>query len=435
MNFDECDGASIAKAVRAGEVCARDVAIHTINRVNVIEPKVHAFAHFSAHLLLSQADALDNAGTKGRLAGMPIGVKDIFDTADLPTEYNSPIYRGRQPSRDCPIVARLRKAGALIVGKTETAEFAYMRTGPTRNPHGLERTPGSSSAGSAAGIGAGLFAAALGTQTGGSVIKPASYCGAFALKPTYNRLSLEGVKPLAPSFDTAGWFGRSVDDLRLLTETLLDEEPTQQKPLPQPEQLRLAVAKTDFWGSAQSVVHDVMESLVGALRKRGYKVTEFVAPFSYQRLAEAHGIVNDKEGARSLAYEYEWHRSLLSDLIAHMIERGRRFTLSDEADAKAYITESTRSMDLKMKEVDAIITPATAYEAPVGLGSTGSSDFIKTWTALGVPQLSLPVGYGENRMPIGIQLVGGRWRDTILLQAAKAIESALSIPWKLANVG
>ena|ERR1700720_3879258 len=188
------DGSSLVSAVRNGEMSPKEVCEEFIKRIKDAETKIHAFAHFNEEAVLRQAGAIEARGKKGRLAGLPMGVKDVFDTADYPTEYNLPIYRGHRPARDCSVVARLKAEGAVLVGKTETSEFAFMRTGPTRSPHRLERTPGSSSAGSGAGMAAGFFPAALGTQTAGSLIEPASYCGSFAYKPSFGLTSLEGVK-------------------------------------------------------------------------------------------------------------------------------------------------------------------------------------------------------------------------------------------------
>ena len=217
----EHDATAIAFEVGAGRLTARSVAEGFITRTLMKEPDIQAFAAFNQELVLEQADRIDRRPEKGLLAGVPIGVKDIFDTVDWATEFNSPIYRDNRPSRDANAVALLRQAGAVIMGKTATAEFAFMHTGPTRNPHDLSRTPGSSSAGSAAGLAAGLFAGALGTQTAGSLIKPASYCGLYAYKPSHNLVSLEGVKPLAPSFDTVGWYGASARDLSLIAQVLI----------------------------------------------------------------------------------------------------------------------------------------------------------------------------------------------------------------------
>ena len=217
--MNHLDATEIAEAVRSGATTPALVVGHFLERIGIDEPDVQAFVSFDAEAVHKQATQLE--GSEGLLAGVPGGIKDIFDTADHPTEFYSPIYRGNRPSRDAHVVTLLRQAGAIIMGKTHTTEFAYMHTGPTRNPLDLCRTPGSSSAGSAAGMAAGFFPLALGTQTAGSLLKPAAYCGLLAFKPSFGLVSLEGVKPLAPSFDTVGWYGRSVRDLERVARVLI----------------------------------------------------------------------------------------------------------------------------------------------------------------------------------------------------------------------
>jgi Asp-tRNA(Asn)/Glu-tRNA(Gln) amidotransferase A subunit family amidase len=425
LNAIEKDGASLVKAVQSGATTARESSVGFLHTINASETLVHAFAHRNDETVLQRAETIDRDARKGRLAGLPIGVKDNFDTMDFPTEYNSPIYRGHRPSRDCAVVARLKAAGAVIIGKTETTEFAFMHTGPTCNPHGLEHTPGSSSAGSAAGMAAGFFPLALGTQTAGSLIKPASYCGAFAFKPTFGRISLEGVKPLASSLDTVGWFGRSIADLRLMADVLLDGR---SQPAVSPQRpLRLLIARTDFWEGAEESAKNVLEKAVEVLRSAGHDVAIAHTPFDYQKLAEAHKVVNDTEGARSFAYEYENYPGLLSDAMLQMIQSAHHFNEREENNAKQYIFSKALEMDSFMSDVDAIITLSTAYEAPKGLASTGTSDFIKTWHALGMPQINIPYSCGKNGMPIGLQIVGARGYDFPLLDIARAIAKNLGV--------
>jgi Asp-tRNA(Asn)/Glu-tRNA(Gln) amidotransferase A subunit family amidase len=411
--------------MKVGEVSAREVSLDFIKCIKGLETRIHAFAQFDATAVLRQADAIDALADKGRLAGLPIGIKDIFDTFDLPTEYNSRIYKGHQPSRDSSVVARLRAEGAVVIGKTATAEFAFMHTGPTRNPHGLNRTPGSSSAGSAAGMAAGFFPIALGTQTAGSLIKPASYCGSFAYKPSFGLVSLEGVKPLAPSLDTIGWFGRSVDDLRLIAEVLLGEDLRSTPLVTSP--LRLVVAKTDFWDDADTDAKEVLNQAVEALKRRGHICEDISVPFNFHGLAAAHKVVNDKEGSRSLAYELTSHRSLISDSILQMQESALQLTYSKEEQARNYIGIATREMDRFMESHDAVVTLSAAYEAPQGLESTGTSDFIKTWNALGMPQINIPIAFGRNAMPIGLQLIGQRGSDSRVLEVAHFISQNLGV--------
>ena len=427
------NGIGLIRAVREGTLSVTDVCEGFVQNIREAEKRVCAFAHCDEEAIFRHARAIDARPRKGNLAGLVIGVKDNYDTADFPTGYGSPIYQGHRPSRDSAVVARLKAHGALIVGKTATAEFAFMHTGATRNPHGLTRTPGSSSAGSAAGMAAGFFPIALGTQTAGSVIKPASYCGSYAYKPTFGSISLEGIKPFAPSLDTVGWFARSVDDMKLVAEVLMGAEvgygPHSNAPP------RLAVAKTDFWGDADPAARAVLESTVERLLSCGYRIDDASVPFDYSRLASAHQIVNDREGTRSLAYEYEWHRPVLSDSILRMRERALARAPSEEVAAAQYIRRQAEEMDRHLAGVDAILTLSTAYEAPEGLTATGTSDFIKTWSALGMPQMNLPIGFGPNRMPIGLQLVGRRWHDACLFGVAQNLCTDLGVEFAQAPRG
>ena len=231
MSFlDTADAHSIAEQVRTARLSPGRVAEHFLTQASARESAIQAFVALDPQVVRKQAQGLSSPGINGLLAGVPIGVKDIIDTRDHPTGFYSPIYDNNWPSRDAHVVALLRQAGAVIMGKTHTTEFAYMHTGPTRNPVDLSRTPGSSSAGSAAGMAAGFFPVALGTQTAGSLLKPAAYCGLYAFKPSYGLVSLEGVKPLAPSFDTMGWYGRSVRDLGLVAQVLIPGLPHATRP-------------------------------------------------------------------------------------------------------------------------------------------------------------------------------------------------------------
>jgi Asp-tRNA(Asn)/Glu-tRNA(Gln) amidotransferase A subunit family amidase len=413
------------RAVKSGDLSVREVCLEFVQRIREAEREIQAFVSFDEEAVFNQADAVDARTHNHRLAGLLIGVKDNYDTVEFPTEYGSPIYRGNHPSRDSAVVARLKALGALLVGKTCTSEFAFMHNGCTRNPHGLTRTPGSSSAGSAAGMAAGFFPVALGTQTAGSLIKPASYCGAYAYKPTFGLVSLEGVKPLAPSLDTAGWFGRSVSDLQLMAEVLLGDELNLRSPVIPP--LRLVAARTDFWNDADQASREVFENALEVLRGRGHLIHETAMPFDYRRLVAAHQVVMDREGSRSLVYECERHPELLSDAVLRMRERALELNYLAEATARDYIQRQADEMDSFMSSFDAILTLSTACEAPEGFETTGTSDFIRTWNALGMPQANLPIALGPHSMPIGLQLVGRRGEDGRLLNAAQNVSNDLGV--------
>ncbi|WP_431686486.1 amidase [Hahella sp. NBU794] len=419
------DGAQWVKSIQGGECTAEEVCETLIAQVTRYEPDIRAFAAFDPHRVLQQAQVIDFRPNKGKLSGLPIGVKDIFDTVDFATEYFSPIYRDHRPSRDCSVVARLRREGAIVMGKTETTEFAFMHTGPTRNPHALDHTPGSSSAGSAAGLAAGFFPVALGSQTAGSLLKPASYCGLFAFKPTRGIVSLEGVKPLAPSFDTVGWYGRSMDDLQLLAEVLLEPYLSLQTP-PINRPLRLACVIDEFWSTVETPVKEALLTSLLTLRSQGHHIQNTSTPFSLKQLADSHKIVNDREGSRALAYEYASHRNQLSASTLEMIENGLRLTFAEELAAKNTIAAAANAYPQFMAGYDAVITLSTPHSALEGLLNTGTSDLIKVWNALGVPQLNLPLTL-PGRLPVGLQIVGIQGGDGWLLEVGRVIAGALGV--------
>lgn len=286
---------------------AHEVADHFVGRIESYESKVRAFASFDADAV--RAEAAQPVHGEALLRGLPVGIKDIFDTHDYPTEYYSPNYAGRRSKADAAAVRAVREAGACAIGKTHTAEFAYSHTGPTCNPHDLRRTPGSSSAGSAAGIAAGFFPIALGTQTAGSLIKPASYCGAFAFKPTYGAVSLARVKAFAPSFDTVGWFGRSVDDLELVACALLPMLVDEAERSPAPT---LGFCRMSKWSTASREIQIATEDAIDAIRASGIGVVDLELSGVFDSIYDDHVLINDAEEAASLALEAEAYSKLLS---------------------------------------------------------------------------------------------------------------------------
>lgn len=420
--FDH-DVTGIAFDVGAGRLTARSVAEGFIARTLMKEPDIQAFAAFNHELVLEQADRIDRSPEKGLLAGVPIGVKDIFDTVDWTTEFNSPIYRNNRPSRDANAVALLRQAGAVVMGKTATAEFAFMHTGPTRNPHDLSRTPGSSSAGSAAGLAAGLFAGALGTQTAGSLIKPASYCGLFAYKPSHNLVSPEGVKPLAPSFDTVGWYGASARDLGLIARVLIPGLP---KYATANGRLKIGFCRTPYWGMADPDVHQAVTAAATSLAERGHDVDELVLPSAFEAVARDHQIINDCEGARALHKEQAAAANSMSPQLAEMFERASATSWEDEVATRNRLTSLVSVLNATIEPYDAVIAPSCAHVAPIGLAATGTSDFIRLWTAFGLPQANIPLIRRDGELPIGLQVIGSAFSDVKLLHCVEILSAILN---------
>lgn len=421
-DIDTFDATAISENVRSNRVRAEAVAAHFLERVASQERNINAFVSFDPAAVLTQACQLNNSQAKGLLAGVPVGIKDNYDTGDHPTRFFSAIYDDNCPSRDAHVVSLLRQAGALIMGKTHTTEFAYMHTGPTRNPHDLARTPGSSSAGSAAGMAAGFFAMALGTQTAGSLIKPASYCGLYAFKPSYGLVPLEGVKPLAPSFDTVGWYGRSVRDLTLMANVLIPGFPT---PAHEHNVRSFGFCRTARWDQVDDEVAVSLEAAVEELRLAGHQVSEVVLPEEFAGVFDDHLLINDCEGARSLSKERLMHPDKLSDELLAMFERANQTTWDQESAARKRLAHLSTVLEPLFMPFDAVLGASCGIVAPVGLEATGPSDFCKFWMAFGLPQINIPLARQAGALPVGLQMVGGFRNDSQLLQAAEHVDAVL----------
>lgn len=420
--FDHLDATTLAQRVCAGEVSEETVAAHFLGCAEAQESTVQAFVSFDPDAVRAQARQLTGTRARGLLAGIPVGVKDNYDTVDHPTGFYSPIYEDNRPSRDAQVVSLLRQAGALIMGKTHTTEFAYMHTGPTRNPLDPRRTPGSSSAGSAAGLAAGFFPIALGTQTAGSLIKPAAYCGVHAFKPSYGLVSLEGVKPLAPSFDTAGWFGRSVRDLSLIAQVLIPGFPAR----PAESPLRsLGFCRTARWYQVDKDVALALEAAMDTLRAAGHRVSEVVLPEAFARVFDDHLLINDCEGARSLAPEFNRHPDKMSMEILDMFARAERTSWEQESAAKRRLAQLAPVLEEIFKPFDAVLGASCGIVAPLGLGATGPSDFIKFWMAFGLPQVNIPLVRKAAELPVGLQIIGGFRNDSLLLSVSEQVDALL----------
>ena len=398
------------------------------------DARVQAWAFLDPEHALAQARAADDVRLSGQpvgpLHGVPVGIKDIIDTADMPTENGSVLHAGRTPSRDATVVARLRGAGAVILGKTVTTEFATYTPGKTRNPHDPEHTPGGSSSGSAAAVAAGMVPLALGSQTNGSVIRPASFCGVWGFKPTHGLIPRHGILALSRTLDHVGLFARGVEDLALLAEQLVghderdpDTRPRARLPFVEvaagepPLPPMLALVKTPLWERADAETKEAFAELVEHL---GDRVEELELFPSAAEAWQWHRTIMEAEMAANLEREWETGRDRLSESLRAQLARGREVRALDYQRARARIRPVQDSfLELFEQRYDAILTPAAPGTAPPGLASTGDPAFCTLWTLCGMPAVSVPLMQGAAGLPLGVQLVGPREGDARLLRTAR----------------
>lgn len=417
--LNELSAAEIAAAVIQNAVTCEQVAKACLERVMSREPIVKAWAHLDPEAILEQARKLDAAPIRGPLHGVPVGVKDVIDTYDMPTQMGSPIYCGYRPAADASCVALLRAAGALIFGKTVTCEFAGVAPGETTNPHDPSRTPGGSSSGSAAAVADFMVPLAFGTQTGGSIQRPASYCGIVGFKPTYGLINTAGLKPAAVSLDTLGLMARSVEDIALALRVLTNAAEFPR--LSQGTTFRIGVCATHLWDTAEGATKRALTDAAERLRERGHRVDAFVLPKKFDELSTTREIVNDYERARAMAHEWHYARGAISESLAKSIARGFTIPADRYADALAQVEECRRMLVPAFETYDVLLAPAVTGEAPTGLSNTGHHGFQSIWTQLRTPTVGLPTHQGPNGMPVSIQLVGPAAADGQLLAIAREI--------------
>jgi amidase len=383
---------------------------------------IKAWAWLDPEAALVQARAVDRAGRKGRLAGVPVGIKDIIDTVDMPTEHGSPIYRGNRPFADAACVALIRAASGVILGKTVTTEFANRHPGVTVHPHNADHTPGGSSSGSAAAVADFQVPLALGTQTGGSTIRPAAFCGVIGYKPSFAEFSRVGVKMQCHNLDTLGIICRSLEDVALLRGVLLAQEPKRvdrESAAP-----RIGFCRTPAWEHADGDTHALLEHTAAVLAAAGATVQDVALTPS--DILDHQRRIFEFEAARNYAYEYEVHGEELSEALRDgLLARGRALPLAAYVEAIETAEAFRRNLDDVFAEVDLLLAPSAMGEAPQGLNSTGDARFNAIWTLAWTPCLTLPAGNGRKGLPLGIQLVGACFRDEALLDAAAWVEARL----------
>jgi Asp-tRNA(Asn)/Glu-tRNA(Gln) amidotransferase A subunit family amidase len=411
--------AEAARRIAAGELSSAALVAACLDRMGEREDALGAWVHVDPDAALATARERDAAPAPvGPLHGVPVGVKDIVDTADLPTELGTPIHAGRRPKRDAACVARLRAAGAVVIGKTVTTELAYFRPGKTRNPAAPDRTPGGSSSGSAAAVADRQVPVAIGSQTAGSVIRPAAYCGTLGFKPTRGLVDLAGVKALSGELDTLGWFARELDDLELLGAVLADAWPEAPSPRDDPDPPAVAFARTPWWERADDDGRRAVEDAARRLSAGGARVRELELPACFAPLPEAQERLMAFDMARSLADEHEHHGADLSDVLRAFLERGQAIGHEEAERAVALGAECRTLLATLLEPGETLLVPAVTGEPPpLAGGTTGDPLFCRAWTMLGVPALAVPAGAGPSGAPIGVQLVAPAGADAALVAA------------------
>jgi Asp-tRNA(Asn)/Glu-tRNA(Gln) amidotransferase A subunit family amidase len=411
------------KAIKAGRLRSVDLVAACFDRIDARENEIGAWIYLDRQKAMAEAAASDARPAEGPLSGIPIAVKDIIDTVDMPTEYGSPIYRGRRPAWDAACVAMIRQAGAIVLGKTVTTEFAYFAPGKTANPRDIRCTPGGSSSGSAAAVADNMGPAAFGSQTAASLIRPAAFCGVVGYKPSLGEFSLAGIKPFAESFDTLGTITRSVADAAYLRSVLLGGyEVTEDH---DSGRIRVGICRGPWWDCADESSQRAIEEAAAKMARGGAEVGEVALPQHFDRLVEMHIRIMAFEAARNLSYEYGARRQLLSASLVNLIESGIRVKRVEYLAAQHECERVRREFMNVIKQWDVLLTPSAKGEAPRGLQATGDPLFSRMWTLLGVPSLTLPGFVGPNGLPVGVQLIGTYRNDDRLLAIADRIEATL----------
>ncbi|HAA91479.1 MAG: hypothetical protein CMM48_18255 [Rhodospirillaceae bacterium] len=412
------------KAMEAGNLTAEAWVASCFERIQDREEQVLAWEYLDRDGALAKAREIDKGGNGGLAAGAPFGAKDIIDSHDMPTGYGSPIHEGFQPGRDAGCLAITRASGAVLLGKTVTTEFGHRFPGKTLNPFNPAFTPGGSSSGSAAGVGDKMIPMALGTQTGGSVIRPSTYCGTVGYKPTFEDINRNGVLPNSPSFDTIGIIARSVEDLALFRSVVLEEA---LRPLSAPAvaDLKLAFYRTPNWDQADGTTHDLLEGAASALSSAGAEVSDLSLPSEddYQAL---HTTIAGWEFARTVAWErFNRLEQLSDDLRDGRMQNGVNTSYEEYREATMRLEVIKREVDTVLADYDAVLCPAAPGEALEGHSRTGSAIFNSLWTMLGTPAVTLPLWTGPQGLPMGMQLIAGRTKDRQLFDVAETVWQAL----------
>ena len=426
----------LVEQLRKGQISSVEVCTQYIDRINNLEKDVNAWAHFNKKELLEKAEEADMDRKSGKplgpLHGLPIAVKDIIGTLDMPTECGTVIRKKMTGSQDSEVVNLLKIAGAIIMGKTETTELAYFHPGKTKNPHDYSRTPGGSSSGSAAVVAAHMAPLSLGSQTNGSIIRPASYCGVVGYKPSYGLISRSGVLKQSNKLDHIGIFGKTVEDVALLAKSLIKKDlydsatihysademlkVCKKGPLFEP---KFIFYKTKNWKNVDKESQKSFEFLIKTFKKN---IEVFDTPSYFDDIPKYHKIIHETDMADNFEVYYKKSKKKLSKEMINAIERGMKYSAKDYVEAVNFMKRSYESFKEVFEDYHGVISPSTTGVAPKGLKSTGSPEFCTTWTYMGLPSISLPLLTGANNLPLGVQLVGNKLDDLRFLGVANWLE-------------
>ena len=438
MSSPKLSAVEMVQSLKKGEITSEELVKSYIEQIKKKEKEVEAWEFFDQELVLKQAKKLDElhqSGKHGDLHGIPVGIKDIFDTEDMPTTDGTEIHKKNPSWNDCTVVSKLKQAGAIIMGKTVTAELAYYSPGKTKNPHDTTRTPGGSSSGSAAAVASHMVPLAVGSQTNGSVIRPASYCGVVGYKPTKGLISRHLVLQISRALDQVGVFANSIEDAALISEQLIGHDKqdpdTSLNPRPKllaaskekpPAEPVLAHIKLPFMNELEEDVKEGFKEIKDELKG---KVDEIELPKGFADIPDWHKIIMESDMARSFSEEYKKSKNKLSDKIIEAIERGMKYTSVEYNNALAKVDVANAYFNQFFHDYDAILTPSACGEAPKGLKSTGNPIFCTIWTYCGMPCISLPLLQGKNGLPVGVQLVSSLFDDERLFRNASWLTSKI----------
>ncbi len=431
LNIEE-----LVNKIKDAQITSEEICKKYIERINKFEKDVKAWAHFDEKLLLEKAIESDNNRRSGKvtgpLHGIPIALKDIIGTLDMPTECGTVIRKGKSYSQNAEIIDLLLSAGAIIMGKTATSELAYLGPSDTTNPHDYARTPGGSSSGSAAAVASCMAPLSIGSQTGGSVIRPASYCGVVGYKPSYGLISRNGVLKTSEKLDHIGVFGKSVEDVALLAKVLIKKDnydsstvhystenmltETKKGPLFEP---KFIFYKTESWNLIEKKSREAFEYFIKSFKKN---IEVFDTPSYFKDIHKYHQIIHETDLANNFSTYYKKYKKKLSKYMQDAILRGNKYSAKEYAEAVDFMQRSYNSYKEVFEDYHGVLTPSSPGVAPKGLKSTGTAEFNRVWSYLGTPCISLPLLQGENNLPLGIQLVGNRYDDNRFLGVANWLE-------------